>query len=277
MTRTFRFTTQDFINSVNSSTSKAGTLKMLGLVPNGANYLMFKKRVRALNLDTSHFLGAGHLKNKKHNWSPKIPLEQVLVQESTYSTGTLKKRLIKEGHLLYSCYECNIDSWRGKPLSLQIDHINGINDDHRLENLRLLCPNCHSQTSTFAGKNISATHRKPEVVNLPKVTRQPKIKTCPSCSYIINRKSKSCLKCHAKSNEKIIWPEREEIHRLVWEIGKSQLAKTLGVSDNAVAKRCKHLNIEMPPRGYWACIQAGMTKEESLKRCSHQSNPLAFG
>ena len=65
----------------------------------------------------------------------------------------LKERLVKEKYLEYKCAECGITEWNGKPLSLHLDHINGINNDHRIENLRFLCPNCHSQTNTYAGKN----------------------------------------------------------------------------------------------------------------------------
>lgn len=63
--------------------------------------------------------------------------------------------ILREGLLEAKCYEegCGLTEWRGKPISLQLDHINGDNFDHRIENLRLLCPNCHSQTETFAGKN----------------------------------------------------------------------------------------------------------------------------
>ena len=71
-----------------------------------------------------------------------------------YSTNKLKKRLVKEGILVYNCTSCGIgDEWNGNPIVLQLDHINGIHDDHRLENLRLLCPNCHSQTDTWCGRN----------------------------------------------------------------------------------------------------------------------------
>lgn len=66
---------------------------------------------------------------------------------------TVRKRLLEEGILRHECYECGITHWFGKALTLQLDHINGINDDNRIENLRMLCPNCHSQTDTFSGKN----------------------------------------------------------------------------------------------------------------------------
>ena len=71
-----------------------------------------------------------------------------------HSRRGVRQRILKEGWLEYECNECNIKDYNGKPLSLELDHINGKRDDHRLENLRFLCPNCHSQTKTFRGKNL---------------------------------------------------------------------------------------------------------------------------
>jgi 5-methylcytosine-specific restriction endonuclease McrA len=87
--------------------------------------------------------------------SNKRELEEILVENSTYTNRTaLKTRLLKEGLITYECAICkNKGEWNGNPLTLQLDHINGINNDHRLENLRFLCPNCHSQTNTFSGRN----------------------------------------------------------------------------------------------------------------------------
>jgi len=85
-----------------------------------------------------------------------IPLSEILVENSGYTNiARLKIRLLREGLLEAKCYGegCGLTEWRGQPISLQLDHINGDNLDHRIENLRLLCPNCHSQTETFAGKN----------------------------------------------------------------------------------------------------------------------------
>jgi 5-methylcytosine-specific restriction endonuclease McrA len=82
-------------------------------------------------------------------------LEAILVANSSYTNlKRLKNRLLRRGLIAYRCHECGLTEWRGRALALVLDHVNGLNDDHRLENLRLLCPNCHSQTPTFAGRNV---------------------------------------------------------------------------------------------------------------------------
>ena len=80
-------------------------------------------------------------------WSPEEALRL------STSRFTIKRRLLAAGVLQNRCDECGLSEWRGKPISIQIDHINGVRHDHRLENLRMLCPNCHSQTETFASRN----------------------------------------------------------------------------------------------------------------------------
>lgn len=87
--------------------------------------------------------------------SKSPPLDSVLIENSTYARHSVKRRLISESLLEYKCSCCgNIGEYNNKPLVLQLDHINGINNDHRLENLRFLCPNCHTQQDTYAAKNI---------------------------------------------------------------------------------------------------------------------------
>jgi hypothetical protein len=80
-----------------------------------------------------------------------MPLEELLVGRRC--RNHVKGRLLRAGILENRCEECGISEWRGKPLSIHIDHINGVRDDHRLENLRMLCPNCHSQTDTYGARN----------------------------------------------------------------------------------------------------------------------------
>ena len=156
MSRKRTWTNDQLVKAVASNFSIASVLRDLGLKVTGANYGTVHRTVKELNLSTSHWTGQGHLRGKTHNWNAVVSLETALVENSPYvSTYNLKKRLLKAGLLAYNCSECGINTWQDRPLALQLDHRNGINNDNRLENLRLLCPNCHSQTETFAGKNKS--------------------------------------------------------------------------------------------------------------------------
>jgi hypothetical protein len=149
-----RYSESEFISAVEHSVSIASVLKALGLSPTGANYVGVKLRAKKLGISLEHFTGQAYLKGKSHTWAPTIPLKEILVKDSTYvSTNSLKRRLIRDGLLDNVCSRCGNDSWMNRPLSLQLEHINGDNRDHRRENLTLLCPNCHSQTLTYAGRN----------------------------------------------------------------------------------------------------------------------------
>jgi hypothetical protein len=127
---------------------------VIGLRPMGGNYKTVHQVVKRLGLDTSHWTGQAHLRGKTHTWGiPKQPLSEILVLGSTYSTLYLKKRLVEEGLLPDICSGCRTVEWRGQKLVLELEHNNGDSSDHRIENLCLLCPNCHSQTPTFRGRN----------------------------------------------------------------------------------------------------------------------------
>lgn len=181
-------TDDELRNIVPKVVSMKALLDELGSNAHGSNYATAWKRIRALNLDTTHWTGQGYLKGGHHNWNRKTPLSDLLVESSTYGKGHLKRRLLSEGILPNKCSNpnCQITSeWLGKPLILVLDHINGIGNDDRLENLRLLCPNCNSQTDTFCGKNI--TYQKNEGFN------------CPGCGAPVAAKGRQCVKCAARS------------------------------------------------------------------------------
>lgn len=91
-------------------------------------------------------------RNKK--WDDKYPIESILTEDSKYPRHSLKKRILENNILEYKCKVCNVGPlWNTKPMPLILDHINGINNDNRLENLRFVCSNCDSQLDTYKSKN----------------------------------------------------------------------------------------------------------------------------
>lgn len=152
--RNRRWSDAQLADCVQSSISVNEMLPKLGLSKSGGNHRTIKQHIRRLNLDISHFLGCGHNLKKKF-YGRGLPLSKILIRDSTYSNNySLKRKLFACGLLKNECYLCNCQPvWRGAVLVLRLDHKNGIYNDNRIENLRILCPNCDSQLSTYAGRN----------------------------------------------------------------------------------------------------------------------------
>jgi len=137
--------------------SYAEVLRRLGLVPAGGNYATLKRRIQALGVDTSHFLGMGWRRGTSQPVVPGLPLSALLVEGRRTKSNHLKRRLLREGLKVHRCEHCLRRSWNGEPIPLELDHSNGRSDDNRLSNLQLLCPNCHAQTPTYRARNIRRT------------------------------------------------------------------------------------------------------------------------
>lgn len=151
------YTKEEFIAAVEQSASLREVVRSLGQNPDaGGIYLGIKAAIADLELDTSHFKGQGWSKGKRVPGTgfKKRPLDEILIENSDFvNTGHLKTRLYREGLKDKECEWCGITEWNGEPAPLALDHINGIRTDNRLDNLRILCYNCHGQTKTFCGKN----------------------------------------------------------------------------------------------------------------------------
>lgn len=147
------WTTEQLKKSVKKARSYRQVLAALGLRQAGGNYAQIKKYIKELNLDHRHFKGRGWNRGLRGLGKPLIPLEKILVRGSTFQTFKLKNRLLAAGLKPQHCEQCN---WAKRTpdghLPLELDHVNGDSTDHRLENLRVLCPNCHSLTPTHRGR-----------------------------------------------------------------------------------------------------------------------------
>ncbi|HEX8974538.1 MAG TPA: HNH endonuclease signature motif containing protein [Patescibacteria group bacterium] len=145
----------DLKKAAKKSTSIRQVLRCLGLKLAGGNYTQISKYIIEYKIDISHFTGKASNKGRKFNRKPKIELTEILKENNFFQSYKLKKRLISAGLKLENCEECGWDkrSEDGR-LPLELHHVNGNCRDNRLENLQILCPNCHSLKSSHRGRNI---------------------------------------------------------------------------------------------------------------------------
>jgi len=160
----YKHTKEDLEAVIKDALSIAEVCRKLGIRPIGGNYKTLKSKILKWNLDISHFTGRGW--NVGLKFKPKMPsdLSVVMVENSSYvNSNHLKKRLLREKVLDWECKKCKLKIWNNFPIPLELNHINGNNLDHRLENLELLCPNCHAQTPNYRGKNLKKSARSEKI------------------------------------------------------------------------------------------------------------------
>lgn len=231
-----------YINLIKNSNSLIEVCRKAGIVATTGNYDTLKKIIKDNEIDISHFkrLGGG-LKNKKET-------SEYLVNGIKVSSYKLKIRLLKEGYKKHVCENCGNTEWCGKPIPLELHHINGNNMDNRLSNLQLLCPNCHSFTENYGGKNqkinkkqklsksdgteiILASYKNDSIKDISKETHHSKrtIKKILEKENITINKNKQTKENNDKKIPLII----ESIKKTKSFTGT---AREFGVSDNAIKK-----------------------------------------
>jgi hypothetical protein len=242
------------------SFSVAEVSKKLGLLVSGGTALNLRKLFNKFSIDISHFKGQGASFGDRQKGGPKKRIwEEVLVKRSSprrESAIALRRSMIDVG-IPYKCAICGLDPrWNDMELRLHVDHIDGDWTDCRLENVRFVCPNCHTQLPTY-GMNKGLTDltsnyracreyrkkRKAEFL-LQGFVPKPRLgdHKCLDCDKKINHKATRCKSCAAKCGQptRIDWPDTVIILEMVQQTSWRAVAKTLGVSDNAVRKRVKN-------------------------------------
>lgn len=194
-------------------------IKLYGSPTSGSAHKQLKKFILSSDFDLTKF--EDNIRNRKKQGISK--------KESNGSSWCSVKRRFKET-TEYKCVECGItDTWNGKPITLQVDHIDGNNSNNDFGNLRYLCPNCHTQTHTWGGKLRSDIHKK----------------RC-GCGVIIHNKTNKCMACYSLScygmNRKVERPSKETLLSLLETNTYVDVGKMYNVSDNAIRKWVKLYN-----------------------------------
>lgn len=191
-------------NAVKEAYSYAEVCRKIGLKPIGGNYKTLKKKLNEFNIDYSHFTGQSWNKGiSKLNKISRFKLEEILQENINYSSHALKKRLISENIKNNKCEICEIS---GEEISLELHHINGDHYDNRIENLQILCPNCHSKTENFRGKNLS---KKESPINLSKKYSKNHYMICLNCKkeFYSDRTDRvrkfCCRECYSEYLKKV--------------------------------------------------------------------------
>lgn len=258
-------TKEVFAEVCKKATTLAAILRHFGLTAQAGNYPSLKKRIKEDSVDISHItLGLNHNLNKiSHKRETKDGFLQALSIDNGASLyrSKVKLNIIRHDLLKHdTCSLCGIPTiWNNLPLVLQLDHINGVNNDNRLENLRFICANCHSQTSTFTGK-----HKR-------------KIKChCVVCGTVTDNKRKYCDEHkHIPSvnrTKKVSSEEIEHITTAVWSTSLRELARGYNMSDNGFKKLCIRNNILLPPKHYITRRKFGYSHEDALTKQTKTDN-----
>lgn len=249
------YTIEELKFIVAESFSYAECLRKFNIPVHGNAYTTLKSRIKQHDIDISHFTGALWSKGKTLDYKPKYSTEDIFSNKVPYYNGSrLRKRLTEEGYFENKCYSCNLTAWLGSPIPLELEHKNGDHYDNRLENLTVLCPNCHAKTETYCGKN--RVHEKSKWEDTTrKISKSLKSKNCPTCSIEYQpRRDKQIYcstKCSHKNLEIMSIEDLEKLKSLIWKLPKTKLGTIFNVSDRTIINWCKKYNILTPPRGYF--------------------------
>ena len=222
----YEFTPSELQKLLDESNSYADILRKVGLCEKGRNPDTLKKIISEYGLDTSTLDANRRTLYSKNAFGTHkkitIPLEEIIIdgKHPNYHTYKLLKRLVNDGYKEYKCESCGISEWLGKPISLQLHHVDGNHKNNLIDNLMVLCPNCHSQTDSYCGKQIK--EEKKRIKNTKNVKKRTVV--------AIARESQPPV-------------SRDVLKADIREYPIIKVGEKYGVSDNAVRKWCDKYNL----------------------------------
>lgn len=276
---------EEFIKKVKESNCMSNFQRSIGMSPRGGNFYTVKERIKDLNLSTDHWASRIKASILSRSISRDEFLKTWLTKNNPKNNGNIKKYLLKFNLKDYICEKCGCGPvWDDMPLTLQLDHVNGDRNDNTLNNLRFLCPNCHSQTNTYCGRNnhkepskhelqkLLYSHSLYEIKELTKISidRLKILIKFWDLSYSHNlskrgKINKNLRKQNAKRRGTEI-PSKNVLSKQIWSEPTTLVAKRYNVSDKAIEKWCNQYGIKKPPRGYWTRRKSGMSHEDALNQ-----------
>ena len=243
----YKLSDEQFVELLKNSSTISEVLFKLGYSVKGNSwgFAKVKQRMSDLNLDGSIFKGKFPI--TKYGTLHKVNASDILKPNCKHARSVLRRYVIKNNLIPYRCAICGCVEWQGRTLSLELDHINGINNDNRIENLRFLCPNCHSQTTTYGSRNQQRNDSEYEITddlrNLVEAEYQKRrnIKQVSSAlgvrRHVVNRiVSESGLK---KSNQKYVIRYDENWNEIARYGSLIETAKQLILNNEVKTKRIK--------------------------------------
>ena len=234
----YNYSSEELQQFLDESNSYRDVLIKVGLGLRGKNTDTLKRIIKEFNLnETKLNENRKNLYQKcayKTHSKTQRPLEEILQKNTKFQGTKLLLKLFEAGLKQRKCEKCGITEWNGEPISLQIHHKDGDITNNELENIGVLCPNCHSQTKNYAGRKTKGRKR----------STNTKKDICPICNK--NYKSinaKSCTNCYQKLRRQN-FPSKNELEELVKkEKSLSKICSYYNVSDKTIAKWCKYYNI----------------------------------
>lgn len=265
--RDFKNYTNEWLqNHINNYSSVAEIFRVFDIAYGGSSIHRFRQQMEDRSIDLTHLKGAGWSFGKAY-----YSIEELFVKGKYISNSVLIKYLLRFNLMEKVCSECgNTGWWRDKPLIIELDHIDGDRCNSRLENLRFLCLPYHSQTQTYRKKKNTKPQKKAEQKKcdlcnnlvyqkskickscsnkrlglIQKQKREKTIYKCEVCAKEVSFKAKTCAACRPYGRLTL---DKEELQILIEKLPMTSIGKIYGVSDNAVLKRCRVLQVDLSKR-----------------------------